>query len=142
MPLARLVDEDGNDIKVDGKYLVVKISDGTEIADIETTSTKTDNLDEKTCLVTNAILHARYSDSAVYPVRVLSLSADAQGTSVYAMLTSSYNMFFNETNWDRARSKTSDGSDINNSTVGCQIVINLNYVWDSVNEKWVPMTQP
>lgn len=38
--------------------------------------------------------------------------------------------------------KDSDGADINNSQTGCQIVINLNYVWDSANNKWVPMTQP
>lgn len=49
---------------------------------------------------------------------------------------------FNETTWDRLRCKSSDGNNINNTTKGCQIVINLNYVWDSVNENWVPMTQP
>jgi len=142
MPYAFLVDRDGNVLEVDNKYLVVKISDGTEIADIETvTSSTVPNLDEKKGLVTNAVLAARISDTIIRTMHG-GYPNDGLGNSKNCLFTHSRLATFNGATWDRARSKTSDGSDINNSTVGCQIVINLNYVWDSVNEKWVPMTQP
>lgn len=35
---------------------------------------------------------------------------------------------------------TDDGDVAKNQEV--QVVINLNYVWDAVGEKWVRMTQP
>jgi len=41
---------------------------------------------------------------------------------------------------DTAEVETTDGGDITNYQKAL-LVINLNYVWDAANEKWVPMTQ-
>ena len=161
MPLARIVDDDNKDICVDGKPLRVLITDGTDDADVATLAALADNLDGLKGLVTAAVLFGREDGDNVSPVHVSTAynlsceirsastpatvmlpNADDIGTTNAGLVAIARNYGFDGTNFDRLRCRTSDGGDQNNTTVGCQIVINLNYVWDSVNTKWVPMTQP
>ena len=124
---------------------IVKITDdygsGTFV-DQELLNSTTDNLDGKQALVVEAVLFGRDSSTGVFPIRINTVGNDAVSSTAYALQTLAHNYGFNGTNFDRHRCRTSDGGDQNNSTIGCQIVINLNYVWDAGNTKWVPMTQP
>jgi len=148
MPLARLVDEDGNDIKIDNKYLVVKISDGTEIAEVF------DGTNYKSLSV---ILNDGTENIKVLPYISSDISSTVNALVCNAIIGAydgsqhrlvgmddatnrNLNIRIRE-GGDTAEVETTDGGDITNSQKAL-LVINLNYVWDSVNEKWVPMTQP
>ena len=125
MPLAKIIDNDGNVIEI------------TTLAGVA------DNLDGMKGLVTASLLYARSSDGTAKPPKMAYSNADNEIETNYGLHSRSHNYGLDVGgNWDRFKCKVSDGSDINNSTIGCQIVINLNYVWDSANSKWVPMTQP
>jgi len=125
MPLARLVDGDGNDIKIDNKYLVVKISDGTNFLPAMDVAARrgyvqiTDGTD---------LLKVQHKDFAG-----LNLSYIGTVAAMYARnnVLDRFDMCLVDT----------DDDDIA-SAQRTLLVINLNYVWDPANSKWVRMTQP
>lgn len=67
-----LCDKDGNILQVDGTNLVVKIGDGTDIADVETLVNQDVNLDGLNGLITASEMYARENSLTSKPVRMIS----------------------------------------------------------------------
>nr|BDI55284.1 MAG: DUF6143 containing protein [uncultured archaeon] len=110
----RIFSHDGKDVTIDGDPLrvvhpteqSVKITDGTDIADVELLNTILDNINGKKGLITKSELYGRVSDLSSFPLPCIALTADAITTSYYPLRVVSHLTGFNGITWDRLRSDT------------------------------------
>lgn len=102
MGRARIIDKLGKDISDDGSPLNVKISDGTDEADVELFINQVDNLDGKKGLLTKAEGYGRLDSGKSLPLRIGYAENDAHPVaSIYPQIVLGYNFGFNGTSWDR-----------------------------------------
>lgn len=122
----------------------VKITDGTDDADVITLENSSTNLDGLKGIVGAVVAHGRIGDADAHPLKMDRPSGDSLSTTGWRLATNTFlNTIADGGNvLMRAKSKTSDGGNIANNVTGCVIVINLNYVWNSVASRWEPMKQP
>lgn len=95
-----LVDVDGNLLQVDGTNLVVKIGDGTDIADVEEL-VSVDNIDGKKGLVTKSEIYGRSTSAVSSPIGIEEASNDARTRFGFCIKSSSRMFAFNGTSFDR-----------------------------------------